>query len=257
MIYFLWTRGDWSFYPFEIPKGFWFVFPLVVILTGLNWWLESEKWRQSNLKITPINRRRSIAETLQAHCFAIISPLKLGEYPVKLSFYEKPHRRSLAKNIFYNNLFQAYATVLFGSIAAMIFYRALFPVDPFWFLLILPISILLINKFWKLPEFWKRSLGLSILRYLIFSSAMALLIFVFQPQISLSQIYLGIALSYFILTVLPVLSLFDWIAKTAAFIYIFSFIGVSKEVISICVGLMWLLNWALPAVFGALLFYRK
>ena len=257
LIYFLWTRGDWSFYPFEFPDGFWFIVPVILLLTALNWLLESEKWRQSNLNIVPINRRRSLSETLQAHSIAIVSPLKLGEYPVKLSFYAKSQRTILAKNIFYNNLFQAYATVLFGSLAALFFYRTLFPVDPLWFLIALPVSIFLLHKLWKLPQFWKLSLGLSLGRYLIFSSAMALLIYVFQPETSLFEIYLGIALSYFILTVLPALSIFDWIAKTAAFVYIFSFIGVPKEVISICVGLMWVLNWALPAVLGALLFYRK
>ena len=56
---------------------------------------------------------------------------------------------------------------------------------------------------------------------------------------------------YLLASIIPSISLFDVVIKGSVALYIFGLAGINQLPILSCVLLMWLLNFALPSVFGS------
>ena len=58
--------------------------------------------------------------------------------------------------------------------------------------------------------------------------------------------------TYFIASIVPGLSIFDWVIKGSVAVFIFNFIHVNPLTIVSVTTFMWLLNFAVPALIGSL-----
>ena len=56
---------------------------------------------------------------------------------------------------------------------------------------------------------------------------------------------------YLIASTIPSLPMFDWLIKGSVAVFVFGLIGVNELVIVSITSIMWLLNFALPAVIGS------
>ena len=253
LTYFLWAQGDWRFLELDFPDHFWLTYIAIAILSLLNWNLEALKWKYIIADLSPISRSKALAESLQAHAWGIVSPLKIGEYPARLQHYDHKHRKALAHRIFFNNAMQLLTTLIFGLPACYILLKnnpELSPVDPLWILIL---SVCIAGIYYKtigFPKNWILSLSLSIARYIVFSSCLVLILKTLHPALGVFEAFLGIGTSYAILTLIPLFSILDWVAKTAVFVWVFQLLGLPKETVAAAVSIMWLTNWGFPALSG-------
>ena len=94
-------------------------------------------------------------------------------------------------------------------------------------------------------------LGLSFSRYLIFGHQLYFLLLVFNVDISYDQSIIAISSIYFIASIIPMLSFFDVILKGSIAVWVFSFFNIQSFIILEIITIMWLLNFAIPAIFGS------
>jgi len=251
--------------------------PVVFLFSILNWLLEIRKWQVLVQSLRPISFLESAKHSLSTHTLSLVTPFKAGEYAGKALYFSKSYRgRVLALNLA-GNLSQLIITILLGTMGFVYFYThfdlplSFFKLRKLAYLFALFIGFFFIgnqflknNKFWFLHKMkasflalssalkW-RLLILSALRYLVFSHQFYFLLLVFQVQVSYDTALFLIFFMYFIATMLPAMSLFDFVIKGSVAIFLFTFVGADELKILTISSLMWLLNFALPAMIGSVL----
>ena len=161
---------------------------------------------------------------------------------------------------------QLLVTVLFGVIGFLILIYQLW-IEWFWWSAFGGIILLLLIVSFKLKGFsswsffkiftdteptlkWSVFL-LAFGRYLIFSHQFYLLLVCFDVDLGYPTIMAIITATYFISSLMPVLSLFDVFLKGGVAIVLFEFFGVEALRILCVTTLMWLLNIVLPSLIGS------
>jgi len=244
---------------------------LIFLFTIVNWSLEILKWKtlMSSLKnITFIN---AIAQSLSSLTASLLTPNRIGEYGAKAVYYDKNIRYKVMFLNFLGNLSQMFTTIFFGFFALILLWPKLGIQIPLNFVLIFAIclifSILFLNLFKNyytnyILRYWcqfknisnrihVKYLGLSLLRYLIFSHQFYFLLLFFGITIDYIAAMPIIFAMYFIASIIPSFVIFDWIIKGSVAVAIFHIFGVDEIIILSITSLMWLLNFAFPSILGS------
>lgn len=243
------------------------------LLSGLNWILEIKKWQILIRKIRSISFWEATKQTLSSHSFSLVTPFKSGDYAFKTLFFEKDKKiKVLALNAL-GNLVQLSNTLLMGFLGWMIlslFYVVNNPIESkqmrlFGILALLLIGITfvvlkkqpyfkqIIHKFKIVNREKLYKIGLiSFLRYVIFSHQFYFILLIFGLTFPYAQVISLIFLTYFLSSILPVFTLFDFVIKGSAALLIFSKLGVSESILFTTTTLMWFMNFVLPAMIGVL-----
>ncbi len=253
----------------------WYLLALIIGMTLLNWLLEIWKWQTLVTYVRPISFFEGAKQSLSSHTISLVTPFKIGEYGGKVVYFPKSLRKRILMLNFIGNAAQLFITILFGIVGLLFFLNsyevkiAVFKLRRiaylFAFLIIAGFAGKKIGTkngfgyFRKAFEFfeemsWKtkgKTLVLSFLRYVIFSHQFYLLLLVFGVEVTYEVAILLIFSMYFLATLLPVFSLFDFVIKGSIALYLFSFVGVSDVKIISISTLMWLLNFVIPAVVGS------
>ena len=177
----------------------------------------------------------------------------------------------------FGNLSQLAATLFFGIIG-MFFLNSYFKVEifsfnaPKFFLFISILSLLfLLGKYFgvlkkmvelkfKILRYSKqlpskiliKTIVYSLFRYLVFSHQFYFFLRLFQVEADYFTLMSLIFSTYFIASIIPGLSIFDWVIKGSVAVFIFSFIYVNPLTIVSITTFMWLLNFAVPALIGSI-----
>lgn len=240
----------------------------IVFLAISNWALEILRWKIINSPKADISYKQSIIQNLKGHSAGIISPMKLGEYPIKLSFFPKEKHKYIAYNIFSLNLTQLLATLIFGTIG--LFYISekelefLYEELPFMKSILITGGVCLVifylavnrNVLIQNRQLWKVIL-LAMTRYLCFSSAYVWGLYYIGSPLSITELYAFTSISYLLLTLVPLMSIFDLVIKTTVFVAVFSLTGTSSISVIFISFLMWFFNWGVPAILGSSLMFKK
>lgn len=247
---------------------------LLISLSVINWVLEIWKWKVLVTHIRPITFFEAAKQSLSSHTVSLITPLKMGEYGGKVLYFPKQFRKRILLLIFIGNAAQLMATLLFGILGLVFFlktYDVTFNVYKLRrigyliaFLIVMLFAgtklgnsksgyyqkaLLFLRKMhWSIKG---KTLILSFIRYLIFSHQFYLLLIIFGIETPYDIAILLIFTMYFLATLLPVFSLFDFVIKGSIAIYLFSFVGASDVKIITISMLMWLLNFVIPALVGS------
>lgn len=96
-----------------------------------------------------------------------------------------------------------------------------------------------------------KTLGFSLLRYLVFSTQFLFLLLIFDIEIEVKVAFATIFMMYFLASVLPSIHFLDVVIKGSVAVFLFSKLGVEDWKILAVTSLMWLFNLVLPAVFGS------
>jgi len=249
------------------------VIPVLLVFTLINWLLEITKWQTLVNSLENISFLTATKQSLASHTLSIITPFKSGEYVGKSLYFSKGKRKKIFLLKLIGNLAQLLATAVFG-IAGLVFFFTYFDIPiqlyklrRFAYIVALLIAAVFmgrngINKkggyyekaFIFLKEITVKTklkvTLLSFLRYLVFSHQFYFLLLLFGIEIDYFTALFLIFSMYFIATMLPVISLFDFVIKGGIGIYLFTFVGVGEVVILTISMLMWLLNFVLPAIIG-------
>ena len=259
------------------------VFLILVFFSVLNWWFEILKWKILVQTLKKITFKDALTQTLASHTIGFTTPNKIGEYGAKALFYEKINRKKILGLNFIGNSSQLIATLFFGSIG-MFYLLFNFTIPKlqlnyskfsYLYLIILIIIGFLVKKyFYKILSNWftklwmflntistktyLKVLALSVVRYAVFSHQFYFFLLILGIKTHYFSSLLLLFCMYFIATVLPNLNLFDWAIKGSVAVFLFGLVGILPLPIIVITTVMWLLNFALPAIIGSgfVLFYK-
>ncbi len=248
---------------------------LLLFFTDVNWFLEIYKWKtlvSVEKKITFLDAYEQCLGSLTA---SLITPNRIGEYGAKAIYYKKKYRKKIVVLNLVGNLSQLGSTVFFGIIGMLFISYKFSPELPslnttkfiFVLAIISVFTIILKLKYTsEIKYYWQKlkkylyhipkrvlfiSVLFSILRYLVFSHQFYFLLQLFGlklPYFTTINLIFGM---YFIASIIPSLSLFDWAIKGGVAVWIFSLVAASTLIIVTVTTLMWILNFAIPALIGS------
>lgn len=253
----------------------WQLLLLLISMSLLNWYLEITKWQTLVSSMQSISFYQALKQSLSSHTLSLITPFKVGEYGGKALYFSKHVRKRIVLLNFIGNAAQLSVTLFFGVIGLVFFLRSfdvnvnLYKLRRIGYLIAFVIAMLFVgtkvgrnNKagyYQKALSFFKemswrikvKTLALSFFRYAIFSHQFYLLLILFGIEVPYEMALILIFTMYFLATLLPVFSLFDFVIKGSIAIYLFSFLGIDNLKIMTISTLMWVLNFALPAIVGS------
>lgn len=248
----------------------------ILFFTDVNWILEIIKWKT----LVSILKKITFLEAYE-QCFAsltasIITPNRIGEYGAKALYFEKNKRKKIVLLNFIGNISQLAITVFFGIIGMTFFLKnfdlqvlhlnienlIIFCILVVLFFIFrkklgLQKIVLYIHKtsnFLKLisSKIYYKIVGLSVLRYLVFSHQFYFLLVLFGVETNYLTLINLIFCIYFIASFIPSLTIFDWLIKGSVAIWLFHFIGLNELSVISVTTIMWILNFAIPALLGSI-----
>ncbi|WP_240507509.1 lysylphosphatidylglycerol synthase domain-containing protein [Winogradskyella aurantia] len=251
-------------------------FSILIGLSFTNWTLEILKWKTLVKPITSISFKNALEQSLGGLTASLVTPNRIGDYGAKAMYFEKPYRKKIVLVNLLGHMAQMTVTTLCGVVGLFIFVKR-YPVELnyhninrfFLFLFVLGVFFVfgvrqkrfsikgfsigrIINFIKELTlstHLW--NLGLSFLRYLVFSFQFYYLLTLFGTDISYLDAMVVITSMYFLASVVPSITIFDVVIKGSVAIFLFDYIEVNDLSILCITTLMWLLNFALPSFFGS------
>jgi hypothetical protein len=256
-------------------ENFWTI-PILLSLSFLNWYFEIIKWKTLANTIKKTSFLEASKQSLAALTFSLFTPNRIGDYGAKAIYFPKNKTKIVLLNLI-GNLNQLAITILFG-IAGIWFFISNFDVElnpyrirrigyllGFILLFFIPyknrkVKLFSYLKLDKLRDFVKKIelkthlkiTVLSFIRYILFSHQFYFLLIIFDVKVDYSTLMFLIFTMYFLVSFIPSISLFDWAVKGSVAIYIFTFIDIPEITIVTITLLMWILNFAIPAIVGSI-----
>jgi MFS family permease len=242
---------------------------LVLICTDVNWLLEIIKWKKLASVEKKVSFFEAFEQSLASLTVSMITPNRIGEYGAKALFFEIEKRKNIMGLNLIGNLSQLAFTIFFGSIGITFFllnFTVKIPKVTIQNSLILAVILVVLIYFRKqfkvnkikifLTKISKKTyfsiLSLSVLRYLIFTHQFYFLLVLFGVELDYFTSLFLIFTIYLLASILPSLTIFDWAIKGSVAIFLFSFVNVNELTIVTITMLMYLLNFAIPAILGSI-----
>lgn len=274
---------------------------IVISLMIVNWGLESQKWRFMIGKIERISFFRSIQAIFSGASISFFTPNRTGEYFGRAFILDKA---SHVEGIFITilgSMSQLLITILTGTFSMLIFIPKFMSSNAFFaghiysgfvvliilfdlLLLFLMLNIqflsvlrdklfrhrlkkfrrhMIVFSFFRLRDM-VYVLGISFIRYFVFTIQFLLLLKVFSVPIPLFDAVIIISLIFFTLTIVPTITITELGIRGSAAIYFFGiyFNNFDHMSDSILIGilsatsLLWIINLAIPAILGTFFIYR-
>jgi len=270
---------DFDFFITLLHKNNIITIPNILILLGasiLNWCLECYKWKKLVNEIKSISFANATTQSLGSLTASIITPNRIGEYGAKAIYFSKKYRKKILGLNFIGNLAQLGATILFGCIGFLyvvntynipiLYYKiirfgALTILFSFFFFLyssrkkhfIKGYSLSRLSQFYKSlqQQTLITTVFLSIIKYTVFAHQFYFLIWLFDIDASYIEAMAFISSMYLLVSVIPTIFILDVVVKGSISIWLFSYVGANEFVILTITTLMWLLNFAFPAIIGS------
>lgn len=264
---------------------FW-ILPLVLGLMILNWSLEAVKWKRMMRKSEIIPFRRSLEAVCSGLTVSLFTPNRIGEYAGRVFHLQIADRIEATLITVIENLGQLFVTLITGSVALFIYLWLYVPMPPYLFaasgillfafgaaLLVMYLNVNILEILLKklpLPVSWKQylpvfsrftpeelqlNLFLSLIRYLVFTLQFCLLADLFGLELSYFQVLVLIAVTYFTMTIIPVIAITELGVKGAVSTYFFSFATDNLIPVLNAGFALWIINLAIPALAGAVLVF--
>jgi len=257
-------------------KNIWIIL-LLLLFTDVNWLLEVYKWKVLVSIKKKITFFEAFQQSLASLTVSIITPNRIGEYGAKALYFKKNLRKKIVLLNFIGNISQLVVTVFFGVFGVLFLlskYNLKIPsfnIEKLLVILIF-ISVLYLSRkklrftkiagiyFNKVVSFLKKTpksiyikiLGLALVRYLVFSHQFYFLLRIFEVETNYLIVINLIFCVYLIASIIPSLAVFDWAIKGSIAVFIFSFIELNELTIITITSIMWLLNFAIPALIGSI-----
>ncbi len=274
---------------------------IVVFLMLVNWGLESQKWRFMIGKIERVSFFRSMMAVFTGASISFFTPNRTGEYFGRAFILDKASHVDGIFITILGSMSQLLITILTGTLSMLVFIPKFLSSNAFFSgyiyygfaLLIILLDLLLLflvmnaqflsvlrDKLFrsKLKKFRKHLavfsdfrphdmayvIGMSFLRYLVFTGQFLLLLKVFSVPVPLFDGVIITSLIFFVLSIVPTVTLTELGIRDSAAVYFFGiwFSHSSGMSDSVLIGilsattLLWVINLAIPAVIGTFFVFR-
>lgn len=257
-------------------------FALFVGLMFLNWGIEVLKWKALIQGLEELSYSDLTKSVLAGLSFGLLTPNRIGNFVGKILYLQPVNRIKGTLFAFYGNYAQLTSTVLFGSLAFAFYHNQFFGIygDAIAFLpLIFVVGMIIlffhpgmirmpildkifsqeikesiedVIKFKRKPEVF----GLAVFRHLIFT-IQYLLVLSYSPSFDLYETLIAVQLIFFFTTVIPSLIFGKILIRETIAILVLSQLGFDTTFIINAVLFIWMINIALPSLFGSFLFLIK
>lgn len=272
-----------SFSSLLLPKNI-FLLIIIILLTPVNWAFEAWKWQKLASKVEKISFGEAYKGVLIGLTFSTATPMMIGDYAGKILMLKTDKRLESIGAILLGNSLQMYVSLLFGTISYLFFVIWANPSPLFLHIFLITILIIClvfgillsfnlsnINTFLSKNEFFeylKKYLGvlenytlselktlfvIATSRYFVFSFQFVLMFKVFQINLPISVLLVGIGIIFLTKTVISVLNVLgDLSIRELTSIYYFGFFGANIAAISSATFMIWLVNVLLPILIGSI-----
>ncbi|WP_422107084.1 lysylphosphatidylglycerol synthase domain-containing protein [Winogradskyella sp.] len=254
------------------PKNILFL----IILSIFNWFFEILKWKYLVNTITQISFKKALEQSLGGLTASLITPNRIGDYGAKAIYYAKPFRKRIILINLLGNMAQMAITTSLGIIGLILFVNRYqidvdyYQVARFVFILIViglfaafgikhkafsikGYSIARILAYIKQMALKTHAVNLllSLIRYLIFSFQLYYLLTIFGVDVDYSKAMVVITSLYLLASIIPSISIFDVVVKGSVAVFLFGYVQVNELTILSVITIMWVLNFAIPSLFGS------
>jgi len=262
----------------------------VIMLMILNWGAESLKWKLLVSKLEPVSFAVSVKAILSGITVSIFTPNRIGMFLGRILVLSKVNRASAVFSTLAGSMSQLLITVIAG-IAGTGLMIMVYPEKSFLgetniyitgtllfiftgaliflylnistlkiFLAIIPVVKKYEKYFRVLATYNTKELFiillLSFFRYLVFVTQFCILLILYNVDITLFQAIISIAVTYFFMTFVPAITLFEaGVRGSVALFFIGIFSNGSIGILTAYLTL-WIINLAIPAIMGSAIIYR-
>lgn len=241
----------------------------------VNWGIEVWKWKIITSPIQEISFSNAWQSVWTGVCIGNLTPGRLGEFAGRIMFYEPQNRAKIATSHFVSGITQLVVTIVMGCLGLLVFSNVVnfgfFVVTLAGEIILLLILVWalanlskLISKMIKFSFFKKfdlgglsfskkilsRLIGLSVLRYFVFSFQFYLLLQCCHIYGSFFEISAAIAIMYLLLSTIPMISFAEVGVRAYVAVLLFKSFHVNEWQLSVIATLLWFINIALPSLIG-------
>lgn len=284
------SKGNFTFVEsFDSPN--YCLLMLVIFLTTLNWLSEAKKWQILISHIEKISIFTSLKAVFTGLVTGIITPNRIGEWAGRIFVLKRKNRPAGILSTAAGSMAQLTVSLFFGlisfSVVAIRFGGIFKNINSLNSILMLIVGLIIISvlllilvrmknfaiylsKIHFLKKYSENllfaseyslktmlfTIGLSILRYLIFVTQYFLLLRFFHVEISAIHAFLGIALTYFVLALIPTVTLTELGIRGSAALWFIGFFAANDMGIIAATFAVWIINIAFPTALGAVFFVR-
>lgn len=261
----------------------------VVLMMVLNWGVEALKWKRVTKPLQKLSLGESFKSVLAGLAVGFFIPNRVGEYAGKSLMLEKKFFWKASVLAFFTSFAQLFCTAFWGLLS-LIFFSSLItsylPVNIHaisiaLFVLVIILLLLVYLRLDVITRLFRRFkkiqrqlevlhelkmadkfyvLGMSFLRFFIFSFQYIILLTLLGISLPLIDAFLIIALLYVLLMIVPTIALTELPARSTLLLMLlvswYDLQGMAQPDalelrIIIASTLIWLINIAGPAIFGA------
>ena len=242
-----------------------FQWAVLIILFGLNYLMESIKWKLVLAELSPITILKSYKSVLVGQAFAFFTPARSGDYVGRILFLEAGNKLKGLAQMAWASYAQLLITLFFGSIG--LFYNLPFLpwlkwVGPFlvaaaWVIYFHPgnftgwlkkLSLLQINTALK-----GQLVFFAFLKYCVFILQYTWVITIFNIPIGTLDLCVALSVLFFCLSLIPSIAITDVVIRGQLIVLLLSPF-YDNSLMLICVStIIWSVNFLLPAIIGSIL----
>ena len=248
----------------------------LLVLSIFNWFFEIVKWQYLVKTVKKISFRDALEQSLGGLTASLITPNRIGDYGAKAVYFAKQFRKRIVLLNLLGNMAQMTITTIFGVVGLIVFVNRYqievdyYRVARFGFILLL-ISLFAVfgikhkrfsikgYSIHRIVEYIKNiafkvhvtNLFFALIRYLIFSFQFYYLLTIFGVEVDYTKSMVLITSMYFLASIVPSISIFDVVIKGSVAVFLFGYVQVNELTILSIITLMWLLNFAIPGLFGS------
>lgn len=257
---------------------------LCIGLMFVNTTLEGRKWHLLANTVAPVSYFKAFSSYLAGIAFSIITPNRIGEYPGRILYLGGSNTFRYINVSILGVISQLSAVYIFGM-CGLIYYNIAFPasVSKIALAACLLANILAAIVYWRfedwLPAMEKIKLlrkfaiygkllnristkqqmivlGISLLRFGIFTAQYLFLLRWMNVNVPLAEGYCLAALFFWIMAVIPSITLTELGIRGEVSIYLFQHFSTNTVGMLAATAGVWLLNLIIPSILGSILIFR-
>lgn len=258
------------------------IYVLLFIGTFLNWGLEALKWKTLLTHTEDISFINAYNGTLIGITFGFITPNRLGDIAGRPIILKNKKQGMAATAV--GSFIQFMVTVLMGF-AGLVYFIPISNINlpNYIYIILASVIIFIITAFLRkrlLKIFFLKIVGkqkyksvihhsknyttkiitqaflYGFLRYIVFSLQYILLLKTFSENITIVESIAGITVMYLFVTIIPSTILGELGVRGSVSVFVFSFFTIAASTVFQISLLMWLINLAIPVMFGSLLLLK-
>lgn len=247
----------------------------LLCISMVNWLLESKKWQLLVRSFRELPFQEATFQTVTSLTVSVATPNRIGEYGAKAYFYPAQERKRILFLNAWGNMSQMAVTCLFGLFGLLLWKPSLMiPMNSTvivgflsgLIVLLMMVYLLSINTNLPLYRFFKKLkkymqsldrrtqiwvMGLSIGRYLLFSTQFYLILHLLDANVTLIEAVPLIYLMYLMVSLLPMLPFLDIVVKGSVAVWLFQPLGIGEMTILATTLGSWIFNLVIPSIFGS------